>query len=142
MSKITFYKKANLDSTQTPHLYWGMKPRSLRHRLEKSAKLLVIIQKHAPEADCMLHEEKGENAHLIVDFSGNHVDRNKLNALGKDLENKGYGFVEKNNPWLGQVTYTGRDADKTTVVLSVPITKDRLAINDDAPERPFKFSAQ
>ena len=118
-----------------------MKPRSLRHRLEKSAKLLVIIQKHAPEVSCILDEAKGENGHLVLDFSGSGMSRSKMNALGKDLESKGYRFHEKQSPWLGQITYTGRESDKPTVVFSLPIVKDRLAINEESPDKPYKFGS-
>jgi hypothetical protein len=117
-----------------------MKPRSLRHRLEKTAKILVLIQKHTPEVDCVLNEEKGEHGHLVLDFGGSGMSRSKMNALGKDLESKGYKFVEKNSPWLGQITYTGRDGDKPTVIFTLPIGKDRLAINEEAPEQAYSFS--
>lgn len=118
-----------------------MKPRSLRHRLEKASKLLVIVQKHAPEVSCVLDEDKGEHGHLVVDFSGSGMSRGKMNALGKDLESKGYQFVEKKSPWLGLITYTGKDAEKPTVVFSVPIVKDRLAINEEQPGKPFRFGS-
>jgi hypothetical protein len=118
-----------------------MKPRSLRHRLEKAAKLLVTVQKHTPEVTCILNEDKGENGHLVVDFSGSGMSRSKMTALGKDLESKGYRFTEKKSPWLGQITYTGRDADKPTIIFTIPIVKDRLAINEEAPEKPYKFSS-
>ncbi len=118
-----------------------MKPRSLRHRLEKAAKLLVTVQKHTPEVTCILNEDKGENGHLVVDFSGSGMSRSKMTALGKDLESKGYRFAEKKSPWLGQITYTGRDADKPTIIFTIPIVKDRLAINEEAPEKPYRFSS-
>ena len=91
-----------------------MKPRDLRHRLEKVAKLLVIVQKHTPEVSC------------VVD--------------GKDLEGRGYSFKEKKSPWLGQTTYTGRAKEKPTIVLTVPINIDRLAINEEEPERAYYFA--
>ena len=118
-----------------------MKPRSLRHRLEKAAKLLVTVQKHTPEVTCILNEDKGENGHLVVDFSFSGMSRSKMTALGKDLESKGYRFTEKKSPWLGQITYTGRDADKPTIIFTIPIVKDRLAINEEAPEKPYRFSS-
>ncbi len=118
-----------------------MKPRSLRHRLEKICKLLVVIHKYTPEVDCLLHEDKGENGHVVVDFSGSGMSRSKMTALGKDLEGKGYRFTEKKSPWLGQTTYTGRDADKPTVLFTLPIVKDRLAINDASDEKTFSFKS-
>jgi len=117
-----------------------MKARSLRHRLEKAAKLLVIIQKHTPEVDCRLDEDKGEHGHLVIDFSGTNTNSNKIVSLGKDLESKGYRFTVKKSPWLGQTTYQGKSTDKTTVVLTRPITKDRMNINQDAPERAYSFA--
>ena len=117
-----------------------MKPRSLRHRLEKASKLLVIVQKHTPDVNCVVDEDKGENGHLILDFAGTGMSRGKMVALGKDLEGRGFVFMEKKSPWLGQITYTGRAGEKPTVVLTLPIHKDRLAINEEAPEKPYKFS--
>lgn len=117
-----------------------MTPRNLRHRLEKASKLLVVVQKHTPEVNCVIDEEKGSNGHLILDFADTGTSRSKMNALGKDLESRDYSFTERKSPWLGQTTYTGRAEDKTTVVLTMPINIDRLAINDEAPETPFRFS--
>lgn len=117
-----------------------MKARSLRHRLEKAAKLLVIIQKHTPDVDCRLDEDKGEHGHLIVDFQGTNTNPNKVTALGKDLEVKGYRFTEKKSAWLGQINYQGKSDDKITVVLTLPITKDRMNINQDTPERAYSFA--
>ncbi|MGJ8639724.1 MAG: hypothetical protein ACSHYA_10050 [Opitutaceae bacterium] len=118
-----------------------MKPRSLRHRLEKASKLLVIIQKHTPDVDCRLDEDKGDNGHTIVDYTGSGVARSKVIGLGKDLESKGYRFTEKKSPWLGQTTYTGRSDDKATIVITLPISKDRMNINQDEPERAYSFAA-
>ncbi len=117
-----------------------MKPRSLRHRLEKAAKLLVIIQKHTPDVDCRLDEDKGTDGHLVADFTDSGMSRSKMVALGKELESKGYRFTEKKSPWLGQTTYQGKADEKPTVVLTQPITKDRLAINEDSPEHPYTFA--
>ncbi|TVP77147.1 MAG: hypothetical protein EA353_10895 [Puniceicoccaceae bacterium] len=118
-----------------------MNPRSLRHRLEKICKLLVTIQKHTPDVHCLLHEEKGENGHVVIDFSGSGMSRSKMNALGKELEGKGYQFTEKKSPWLGQTTYTGRSSEKPTLLITLPIVKDRLAITDTEPEKAFSFKA-
>jgi len=117
-----------------------MKPRSLRHRIEKIAKILVTVQKHTPDVDCVIHEEKGEYGHIVLDFMGSGMSRTKMNALGKDLESKGYRFTEKNSPWLGQITYTGRDEDKPTIMFTLPVVKDRLAITDEASEKSFSFA--
>ncbi|PXA05227.1 hypothetical protein DDZ13_04505 [Coraliomargarita sinensis] len=117
-----------------------MNPRKLRHKLEKVSKLLVVVQKHTPGVNCVVDEEKGESGHLVLDFAGTGMSRSKMNALGKDLESRDYTFTEKRSPWLGQTTYTGRADDKPTVVLTVPINIDRLAIDDQAPEKAFSFS--
>lgn len=116
-----------------------MKPRSLRHRLEKAAKLLLLVQKHTPEVSCVIDEEKGSDGHIILNFGGTGMSRSKMKALGEELEGRGYSFKEKKSPWLGQTTYTGRAEDKPTVVLTVPINKDRLAINENAPETAYRF---
>lgn len=118
-----------------------MKPRSLRHRLERISKLLVVIQKHTPDVDCVLDEERGDNGRIVVDFTGSGMSRSKMAALGKELESKGYTFTEKKSPWLGQTTFTGRNGDKQpTITFSLPIVKDRLAINEESPEKPFSFA--
>ncbi|ADE54065.1 hypothetical protein [Coraliomargarita akajimensis] len=117
-----------------------MKPRLLRHTLEKAAKVLVTIQKHTPDVSCIHNPDKGENGHLVIDFTGSGMSRNKMLSLGKDLESKGYRFTEKKSPWLGQVTYTGKSDDKPTVIFSLPITKDRVAINEEMPEQAFSFA--
>ncbi|MGB0415726.1 MAG: hypothetical protein ACPGKS_02635 [Coraliomargarita sp.] len=117
-----------------------MKPRSLRHSLEKAAKILVIIQKHTPDVECTHDEHKGEHGYLLLDFAGSGMSRSKMIALGKDLESKGYRFTEKKSPWLGQTTYLGKAGDKPTVVMTLPMTKDRVGINEDLPEEPFSFA--
>jgi hypothetical protein len=114
-----------------------MKPRSLRHCIEKAAKALVLIHKWSPNVDCLLDEDKGEHGHLILNFDDG--ESSKMTALGKDLENKGYRFRVKKSPWLGQVTYLGKADDKTAIVMTLPITKDRIAINEDSPEQPYSF---
>ena len=117
-----------------------MNPRNLRHRLEKASKLLVLVQKHTSEVNCVIDEEKGENGYLILDFAGTGTSRSKMNVLAKELESRDYSFTEKKSPWLGQTTFTGRADDKTTVVLTVPINIDRLAIDDQVPEKAIRFS--
>ncbi|MDQ8194228.1 hypothetical protein QEH59_07315 [Coraliomargarita sp. SDUM461004] len=116
-----------------------MKPRSLRHRIEKIAKLLVTVQKHTPEVDCQINQDKGDHGHLVLDFAGSGMSRSRMQSLGKDLQSKGYSFTEKNSPWLGQITYTGRGDDKPTILFTVPIVKDRLAINEAALEKTYNF---
>jgi hypothetical protein len=98
---------------------------------------LVLIHKWSPNVDCLLDEDKGECGHLILNFDDGECS--KMAALGKDLENKGYRFRVKKSPWLGQVTYLGQADDKTAIVMTLPITKDRIAINEDSPEQPYSF---
>jgi hypothetical protein len=114
-----------------------MKPRSLRHCLEKAARALVLIQKYTPNVDCILDENKGEHGHLILTFDEGSIS--KVTALGKELESKGYLFKMKNSPWLGQITYSGKAAEKLSIIFTLPITKDRLAINENSPEQPYSF---
>ncbi|MFU8847223.1 MAG: hypothetical protein ACNA77_00700 [Opitutales bacterium] len=116
-----------------------MKPRQLRHRLEKAAKLLVVVQKHAPEVHCNFDADKGNEGHLILDFAQSGMSPSKIIALGKELESRDYKFTEKKSPWLGQITYTGRTEEKPTVLLTLPIQQDRLAINEPAVEKDFCF---
>ena len=75
-----------------------MKPRSLRHSLEKAAKLLVLIQKHVPDVECSHDELKGTDGQLMLDFAASGNSRPQMVALGKDLENRGYQFTEKRVP--------------------------------------------
>jgi len=75
-----------------------------------------------------------------VDFQGSGTNRSKIVSLGKDLENKGYKFTEKKSPWLGQTTYLGKEDDKSSIVLTLPIAKNRMNINEDEPERAYSFT--
>ncbi len=117
-----------------------MKPRDLRHLLEKAAKILVTIQKHGPDVDCSIDETKGEHGQVVIDLKETRLGWDLIKQLGKELESKGYSFVETKSPWLGTTTYRGRSGDKPTVIISVPITKDRLAINEVIPDRDFSFA--
>lgn len=114
-----------------------MNPRNLRHRLEKAAKLLVLVQKQIPEVNCLFDADKGENGHLILDFTASEATL--LQGLGKDLEGRGYRFTRKRKPWLGQITYTGRSEGKPATVLTIPIHKDRLSIDEENPEEAHSF---
>jgi hypothetical protein len=123
-----------------PHTPTTMKPRSLRHRLEKAAKVLIFIQKHTPDVNCTLDVDKGAHGQIIIDFAEAGVSQSKLVALGKELESKGYNFTKRSCPWLGQTTYLGRADDKPNVAITLPMTKDRLAINEDSPEVAYSFA--
>ena len=89
--------------------------------------------------DCILDENKGEWGHLIINLEGNGISQSKIIALGKDLEHKGYHFKQKRSPWLGQTTYLGKANEKPSIVITLPIVKDRLAINEGASEHPYSF---
>jgi len=45
----------------------------------------------------------------------------------------------KKSPWLGQITYLGKADDRPSIVITRPIAKDRIAINEDSPEQPYSF---
>jgi hypothetical protein len=117
-----------------------MKPRSLRHCLEKAAKVLVFIQKHTPNVNCTLDEDRGKDGCIIVDIDGTDTSRSEMINLGKDLESNSYRFTKRKSPWLGKITYLGKADDKPNVVLTHPMAKDRLAINEDTPEQSYSFA--
>jgi hypothetical protein len=117
-----------------------MNPRHLRHRLEKASKLLVIVQKNTPDVSCHFDEDKGSDGQLVLDFADSGMSRSKMDSLGKELESRDYTFTEKKSPWIGQINYTGRAKDKPTIVLTLPIHQDRLAINEAAPEKAHRFA--
>ena len=119
-----------------------MYPRSLRHRLEKLAELLVTVQKFSPEIVCMIHEEKGEGGQLVVDYSSLKASLQPMQAPDSYLENRDYGFREKRSPRPGQTTYTGKNSGKSTILLTRPIERDRLAINHERDETPFRFNGK
>lgn len=110
-----------------------MKPKSLRHCLEKAAKALVLIQQQTPNVECILDEGKGEHGHIILKFDPGSAD--KIKALGRKLEDKGYRFKIKKSPWLGQITYLGKANQNPSIIFILPITKDRLTVNKNAPEQ-------
>lgn len=119
-----------------------MKARQLRHRLEKAAKLLVSVQKHTPEVHCNFDADKGSEGHLVLDFAQSGTSRSKMIALAKELESRDYKFTEKKSPWLGQITYTGRSEEKPTILFTLPIKQDRVAINEPAIEKEYLFKNQ
>ena len=119
-----------------------MKPRTLRHRLEKAAKLLVLIQKHVPEVSCQWDEARSDHGVLILDFTDSGMSRTKLRQLGEDLEARGYQFTHSKSPWLGQETYSCKAPDKTQIVLSLPIVKNRLSVDQGTTQTPYQFKPQ
>ena len=85
-----------------------MKPRSLRHSLEKAAKVLVTIQKHTPDVDCTHDELKGEHGHVILEFAAGTVVQAKAQALGRDLGGRAV-TLERKSPWgAGDLYRQGR----------------------------------
>lgn len=114
-----------------------MKPRNLRHRLEKTAKLLVIVQKHLPDCDCRFAEDKGREGHLVVHL-GNSDNSQKL---GADLESKGFSFTKMHNPWLGLITYKGTKGDQPSVIIEAETTADRLYRGAETSAESFSFKS-
>lgn len=53
-----------------------------------------------------------------------------MNALGQDLEGKGYRFTEKSSPWLGQIACTGRDGGKQPSTI-LTLRKFENHLNDE-----------
>lgn len=112
-----------------------MKPRNLRHRLEKAAKLLVIVQKHLPEVLCQFADDKGEHGHLMVRLPLGGDPR----KLGADLESRGFAFTHTRSPWLGAEIYRGSKDDQPKVVIEVEIPANRLSRGEDRAEQAFRF---
>lgn len=117
-----------------------MTPRNLRHRLEKAAKILVTIQKHIPDADCEFDASKGEHGHIQLSFVDKPVSPKAFVKLGKDLENKNYNFTEKLFPWIGQISYKGKNHEMPSVVMTMPHTQNRMDISQESPTRAYSFS--
>lgn len=112
-----------------------MKPRNLRHRLEKASKLLVTVQKYLPDASCRFADEQGEEGHLIV-----HLSRGTdITKLGLELEGKGFNFSKFHSPWLGVITYKGAKPEQPSVILEVEIVADRLYQGEQVAAEDFSF---
>lgn len=112
-----------------------MIPRNLRHRMEKAAKLLVIVQKHLPDSTCRFADEQGSDGHLIV-----HLPRGGDGSkLGADLEGKGFTFTHARNPWLGLITYKGTKTEQPTVIIEIETAADRLYRSENVTSEPFSF---
>ena len=116
-----------------------MQPRSLRHRLEKAAKILVTIQKHLPKAECTFDSDKGAHGHIQIDFVSQGFEPAKWKSLGQELESKGYQFTEKYLPWIGQISYKGNAEERPSVVMTLPHAQDRMGINQESPVKPYSF---
>jgi len=112
-----------------------MKPRHLRHRLEKSAKLLVFVQKHLADAACSFAYEAGDNGSLIVRLPMGTAPA----KLGAELESKGFTFTRTHNPWLGIITYRGDKTEQPTVLIEVETTADRLHRGQDQSAEAYSF---
>jgi hypothetical protein len=114
---------------------WDMKPRNLRHRLEKTARLLVTVQKYLPEVDCRFDDLQGDHGCLMVRLprGGNPVE------LGKDLEGKGMRFTRVHKPWLGVITYRGVKEDQPHVIIEVETVADRLYRGNENKPEPWSF---
>jgi len=114
-----------------------MKARNLRHRLEKAAKLLVIVQKHLPDVACQFADDKGESGHLMVRLPlGGDPSR-----LGADLESRGFTFTRARSPWLGAEIYRGAKEEQPQVIIELEIPANRLSRSPDISPQPFTFKA-
>ena len=82
------------------------------------------------------------NNRLILDFTDSGMSRTKLRQLGEDLEARGYQFTHSKSPWLGQETYSGKAPDKTQIVLSLPIVKNRLTVDQGATPCTITWGAE
>lgn len=112
-----------------------MKARNLRHRLEKTAKLLVIVQKHLPEVSCQFADDKGDNGHLMVRLPlGGDPSK-----LGVDLESRGFRFTRARSPWLGAEIFRGAKEGQPRVIIEVEIPANRLSRGPEVTEAPFSF---
>lgn len=114
---------------------YNMKPRQLRHRLEKSAKLLVVVQKYFAEATCSFAYEAGNDGSLIVRLPLG-TDPKKL---GADLESKGFVFKRKHNPWLGLLTYRGDKSEQPSVLIEIETAADRLNQSQEISAEAYSF---
>lgn len=117
-----------------------MKPRSLRHRLEKASKLLVIIQKHIPEVSTRFADSSGIAGQVVV--SGNHSNagREAIRKLGKELESKGYSFKRTKNRWLGITTIHGKKEERPDIVIELETPMDRLNHAEESKSEAYSFS--
>jgi len=116
-----------------------MKPRNLRHRLEKAAKLLVLVQKHLPDADVQYAEAKAEHGELVVSCGDAYSPPENFPKLGRDLESRGFSFRRTDTPWLGLRTWRGKKDSQPDVVLQLAIQTDRSALSSDSGPHPFSF---
>ncbi|MGF1482975.1 MAG: hypothetical protein ACFBZ8_01275 [Opitutales bacterium] len=116
-----------------------MKPRSLRHRLEKSAKLLWQIQKHHAEATTHFNPERGEQGLVVIDFEKMLQLPDWAAKLGIDLESKGYVFTKTLNPWLGECTVRGRREAQPDVIFQLACPIDRSSVTGETRNEPYSF---
>jgi len=114
-----------------------MKPRNLRHRLEKTAKLLVIVQKHLPNVTCRFEDDKGEHGLLTIRLPQGE----DLSALGDDLESRGFAFTRVHRAFQGVITYRGIKTDQPVVVIDVEVRADRLERIEEVEAEPYSFKA-
>ncbi|WP_309397189.1 hypothetical protein [Cerasicoccus maritimus] len=115
-----------------------MKPRNLRHRLEKAAKLLVVVQKYHPEVLCQFADDKGDNGHLMIRLPlGGDPSK-----LGSELEGKGYAFTKARSPWLGAEIFRGSKSGQPRVIIEVEIPANRLSRGPEIAELPHSFKAK
>jgi len=118
-----------------------MKPRELRHRLEKSAKLLVTIQKHLPDVEARFADDKAEAGQVIVSTHQLASSEAHISKLGVDLENKGYKFKKMTNKWLGNIIYQGYKPGQPDLLIEVETHVNRFNHAEDGRAQPFSFKS-
>jgi hypothetical protein len=116
-----------------------MKPRSLRHRLEKSAKLLWLVQRHQADADALYNPDRGEHGQVVVALNGELQPPAWMTKLGADLESRGYAFTETRNPWLGERTLRGKREDQPDCIFQLSCPIDRSSPTGESSSEPFSF---
>lgn len=118
-----------------------MKPRDLRHRLEKSAKLLVTIQKYIPDAETRFADDKAESGQVILTTHQVAAPEALITKLGIDLENKGYHFYKTSNKWLGNITYHGYKKSHPDIIIEVETQVNRFDHAEDGRPQAYSFKS-
>ena len=119
--------------------YSLMKPRSLRHRLEKAARLLVVIQKHMEDANAQFNEDKAEEGEVCVNCGDAYDPPKGFQKLGSDLEGRGYHFKRTDTPWLGLQVYRGKKEGHPDVLLQLNMKTNRTALAGNSEPHAYSF---
>jgi len=114
-------------------------PRNLRHRLEKTAKLLVTVQRFNAGAVTDFAPDKGEHGQLIILCEREHTVPQWLGKLGRGLEGRGYAFTRTHNRWLGAVFLRGKREGSPDILIQLAAPIDRESPTPPEPQ-PEAFS--